>query len=250
MSRLGKSTACKSKHSNRLGAAESPAARLHSTLLLLRLNGAFCSSSSPAGAGHPVRLPPGLELSARLFGSQRSRLEAGERGVPAELCATWLEGQGAGRARSTPFCPRLPRAASSGHRDVWWELLAQQAGRNRAEKKAISEHFHESVPWFFFLGGRTSASREGSRAKPGLVSCPIWGLLMPRSCDHNAHSDNGAGFPPGPPHMLGLSCRLSAVFVASCWGASHLFYFFFLQLPQAHNDCLFWALIRRCFRAD
>lgn len=150
MSRLGKSTACKNKHSNRLGAAESPAARLHSTLLLLRLNGAFCSSSSPAGAGHPVRLPPGSELSTRLFGSQRSRLEAGERGVPAELCATWLEGQGAGRARSTPFCPRLPRAASSGHRDVWWELLAQQAGRNRAEKKAISEHFHESVPWFFF----------------------------------------------------------------------------------------------------
>lgn len=136
-SRLGKSTACKSKHSNRLGAAENPAARLHSTFLLLRPNGASCSSSSPAGAGHPVRLLPCLELSARLFfGASKAAWRLGNAVfLPSFVSLGWR-----GRELAEPAAPPSVQG-SLVHRDVCRELLAQQAGRNQAEKKSNQRAF-------------------------------------------------------------------------------------------------------------
>lgn len=90
-------------------------------------------------------------------------------------------------------------------------------------------------------------------AKPELFLCPIYVLVMPSSSvlgpQHSTarrSSNNGAVFPPGHPHTPGRSCRLSAVFTASCWGAAP----FLLQLPHARNYCLFWYLVMRCLRAD
>lgn len=111
------------------------------------------------------------------------------------------------------------------------ERLRRLEGFGVKKKIKIGKHLDESALWF--LWGQTSASWEGSSAKAELFLSPICVLVMPRSSvlgpQHSIArpcTNNGAVFPPGHSHTLGLS----AVCVASCLGASH----FLLQPPPTH----------------
>lgn len=143
-----------------------------------------------------------------------------------------------------PSCSQLraPRCLLGAPRSASWKKIRLK------KKQSASISMSQSRGFFFRRTDKCFSGRQPGKARIGFV--PHLGAADAQKLRPQRSLRQWGWISSWPSTHARTLLQAFCSFCGFLLGSFSFILFFFLQLPQAHNDCLFWALIRRCFRAD